>query len=82
MDRFEAVVVVVVLIMWKQREREETKETNCQSMDFQLFLSKRGITFGKKRCRGMCNEQISHSNPLPPQSSTHGKQENELTLMS
>jgi hypothetical protein len=53
-------------------------------MDFQLFLNKeQHITFGREKAAEECViEQIQFRTSLQPQSSTHGKQENELTLMS
>jgi hypothetical protein len=58
MDRIEAVVVVFVPIYnYAERERErermrkETTETNCQSMNVQLFLNIRATQhfFGKEK---------------------------------
>ena len=87
MDRFEAVVVVVddddVLITWKERERENRERNKRDELSingFSVVSQQKSNTslFGReKRRRGM-----KFRTSLQPQSSTHGNQENELTLMS
>jgi hypothetical protein len=71
MDRIEAfvVVVVVVIIMSERIGRDELSING-----FSVVSQQRATHhfWERKRCRGM----------FQPQSSTHGKQENELTLMS
>ena len=90
MDRIEAVVCFCSdLQLCEKREREKERENKKRNERDELSNNgcEQHITFGREKGAGDCViEQIQFRTSLQPhsplQSSTHGKQEYELTLMS
>lgn len=72
--------------MWKERERDNRKRNKRDKLSingFSVVSQQKSNTslLGEKKAQRNAVQNLTPPQPQP-QSSTHGKQENELTLMS